>query len=151
MKSKRHPNPTPTLLACALAGCLAFAPTAFAQSTSATLRGQVSAAGAPAPARITATNVATGLTRSVQAGSDGSYTLAGLPPGTYRVEVSADGRTWTPISAKGHSVANITTITFAPVASAFVRITLSGDASDAPAWAMQRLRLYRAGTRPGDR
>ncbi|HEY0310348.1 MAG TPA: TonB-dependent receptor, partial [Luteimonas sp.] len=91
MKSKRHPNPTPTLLACALAGCLAFAPAAFAQSTSATLRGQVSTAAAPAPARITATNVATGLTRSVQAGSDGSYTLAGLPPGTYRVEVSAGG------------------------------------------------------------
>ena len=91
MKSKRHPNPTPTLLACALAGCLAFAPAAFAQSTSATLRGQVGTAAAPAPARITATNVATGLTRSVQAGSDGSYTLAGLPPGTYRVEVSAGG------------------------------------------------------------
>ena len=74
--------PKPTLLACALAGCLALgAPSAFAQSTGATLRGD--AAGG---AEITATNTETGLVRRVTAASDGSYTLANLPPGTYDIE-----------------------------------------------------------------
>lgn len=91
MKHKSNAShPTPKLLACALAGCLAAmaAPGAFAQSTSATLRGQVIAQSG---ATITASNVATGLTRSVQANADGRYTLAGLPPGTYRIDVSAGG------------------------------------------------------------
>lgn len=82
--------PKPTLLACALAGCLALgAPTASAQSTGATLRGE--AAGG---AEITATNTATGLVRRVTATSEGSYTLANLPPGTYTV-TSAGGATQT--------------------------------------------------------
>lgn len=91
MKHKSNPShPTPKLLACALAGCLAAmaAPGAFAQSTSATLRGQVNAQSA---VTITATNLATGLTRSVNADAGGRYTLAGLPPGTYRVDVTGDG------------------------------------------------------------
>ncbi|MDH5821645.1 TonB-dependent receptor [Luteimonas sp. RD2P54] len=86
-----------SLLSCALASCLALAaPTALAQATGATLRGQVSADSAPAAgARVTATNVNTGLTRSVQSSAGGRYNLAGLPPGTYRVEVAADGQTTT--------------------------------------------------------
>lgn len=90
------PRPARKLLACALLSCLAMAaaPAAFAQSTAATIRGQVSVDSAPAPdARVTATNIATGLTRSVQAGSDGSYSVAGLPPGSYRIDVVAGGRT----------------------------------------------------------
>lgn len=84
-----------SLLCCALASCLAMvAPAALAQSTSATIRGQVMVDSAPATdARVTATNVATGLTRSVQAGANGSYNLAGLPPGTYRIDVAAGGQT----------------------------------------------------------
>lgn len=83
------------LLTCALAGCLTVvAPAVLAQSTAATIRGQVSADAAPvANARVTATNVATGLTRSVQANNNGGYSLGGLPPGTYRIDVSADGKT----------------------------------------------------------
>src|SRR5690606_13030811 len=66
---------------------------AFAQSTSATIRGQVSVDSAPATdAKVTATNTATGLTRSVQAAANGSYNLAGLPPGTYRIDVDASGQ-----------------------------------------------------------
>lgn len=89
-----HRGTERTLLCAALASCLLLsAPMALAQSTAATLRGQVSVDSAPAgEAQVTATNAATGLTRSVQA-SDGSYTLAGLPPGTYRVDVVAGGQT----------------------------------------------------------
>ena len=53
---------------------------AMAQSANAALRGK-----APASSEIKVVNTDTGLTRSVQAGSDGNYVLVGLPPGTYRV------------------------------------------------------------------
>ncbi len=84
-----------SLLSCALGGALLLAsPLALAQSTAATLRGQVSADSAPATdARVTATNTATGLTRSVQANANGNYSLGGLPPGTYRVDVTSGGQT----------------------------------------------------------
>ncbi len=89
-------RPAPKLLACALASCLAVAaPAALAQSTGATLRGQVTVDSAPAAdAQITATNVATGYTRRVQA-ANGSYNLGGLPPGTYRIDAVANGQTTT--------------------------------------------------------
>jgi outer membrane receptor protein involved in Fe transport len=83
-------------LTCALASCLMLgaAPAVFAQSTGATLRGQVSADSAPATdAKVTATNIATGLTRSVQANASGGYSLGGLPPGSYRIDVTAAGKT----------------------------------------------------------
>jgi hypothetical protein len=85
--SKRYAMPSkPTLLACAMASCLAIAmPNVFAQSTGATLRGQ-----AASGTEITATNTDTGLTRRVTAASDGSYTLSGLPPGNYTIQ-AGDG------------------------------------------------------------
>src|SRR3546814_6795893 len=73
---------------------LLAAPQALAQSTAATIRGQVSADSAPAGgATVTATNLATGLTSSGTSSASGSYNLAGLLPGTYRVDVTADGQT----------------------------------------------------------
>src|SRR4029453_6688277 len=54
---------------------------AAAQSESATLRGK-----AAASSEITARNIDTGLERHVRAGSDGTYVLVGLPPGTYQVD-----------------------------------------------------------------
>ena len=96
---KSHPQrvrlPARRFLACALLSCLAMgaAPAVLAQSTAATIRGQVTIDAAPAAnATVTATNLATGLTRSVQASASGSYSLAGLPPGTYRVDVTSAGR-----------------------------------------------------------
>ncbi|WP_448228288.1 TonB-dependent receptor domain-containing protein [Pseudoxanthomonas mexicana] len=81
-----HPNRK--LLSCALASCLAMVtPHVMAQSTSATLRGV-----ATADATVTVTNVDTGLTRSAKA-ANGSYSIGGLPPGTYRIEVNAGGQT----------------------------------------------------------
>ena len=60
------------------------APSVWAQSTDATLRGL-----APPNAEVTARNVDTGILRRTSAGADGSYTLVGLPPGTYRVSAAA--------------------------------------------------------------
>jgi outer membrane receptor protein involved in Fe transport len=82
-------------LRAAIASCLLIAtPTVMGQSVSATLRGQVTSASAPsAGATVTAKNTLTGLTRSVQTAENGSYALAGLPPGPYEVEVSANGQT----------------------------------------------------------
>ena len=74
------------------AALLVGMPHAFGQSVSATLRGQVVADAAPASgATVTATNTATGLSRSVQTGAGGTYSLIGLPPGEYRIDVNAGG------------------------------------------------------------
>jgi hypothetical protein len=80
-------------LAVALAGCLLLLSAgAGAQSASATLRGNVTSGAAAAPgAEITVTNLATGLSRTVSADGDGDYTIGGLPPGTYTMDVRADG------------------------------------------------------------
>jgi hypothetical protein len=81
--------PKPSLLACALAACFALAaPAALAQSTGATLRGHAATGGS-----VTATNTATGFTRTVQVGANGDYVLAGLPPGTYQVSSGGGTRT----------------------------------------------------------
>jgi outer membrane receptor protein involved in Fe transport len=97
MKSNKQSfrRPVPTLLACALASCLMIAaPAAFAQSTSATLRGVVTADSTPAAnAVVTATNLANGYTSHVTANADGSYVLAGLQPGAYRIDVTTGGKT----------------------------------------------------------
>ncbi|NIJ87640.1 outer membrane receptor protein involved in Fe transport [Xanthomonas arboricola] len=87
-------RPARKLLSCALASCLLLgAAPAFAQSTAATIRGQVTVDAAPAAqAQVTATNLATGLTRTVQA-SNGGYSVGGLPPGSYRIDVTANGQT----------------------------------------------------------
>ncbi|WP_022971458.1 TonB-dependent receptor, partial [Xanthomonas maliensis] len=86
MKSYRTASTLPArrLLCCALAASLAIAGPALAQSSNATLRGQV--ASAQAGTTVTATNVATGAVRRVATGADGSYALVGLPPGTYKVD-----------------------------------------------------------------
>lgn len=84
---RNHHRPTKRLLTCALLTALAVgAPAVYAQSTSSTVRGV-----ATASQRVTATNTATGLTRTVTADAKGNYILAGLPPGTYTVQ--AEGGT----------------------------------------------------------
>jgi outer membrane receptor protein involved in Fe transport len=78
------------LLASAIAACLlAAAPHAHSQAVSASLRGHVLAGEQPvAAATVTATNTETGFARRVQSDQQGNYLLAGLPPGTYKVEVA---------------------------------------------------------------
>jgi outer membrane receptor protein involved in Fe transport len=90
--AKIQRRPTRALLSRALASCLLMGatPLAFAQSTSATLRGQVNGAGEGTT--VTVTNTNTGLSRSARIGADGNYIVGGLPPGPYKVDVVADGQ-----------------------------------------------------------
>ena len=112
-----------SLLSVALGGCLALAaPTLLAQSTAATIRGQVMVDSAPATeARVSAVNTATGLSRSVGVGTNGSYNLAGLPPGTYRLQVEANGQS----TSK--------TVTVAVGQTATLNLGVGGVAETAPA------------------
>src|SRR5690606_38451035 len=64
-------------------------------------------------------------------------------PRGYRLDVSLDGNKWTPV-AEGAGAEGTTTLTFAPVAAKFVRITQTATTADAPPWSMRLLRLYSA-------
>lgn len=70
-----------SFIAAAVVATVAVPVVSWAQSADANLRGK-----GPANAVVTARNVATGATRRTTAGADGSYTLIGLPPGTYQVD-----------------------------------------------------------------
>ena len=81
--------------ALAVAVSLACAGGASAQGATSTLRGTIYEGQAvEAGGSITATDVASGYVSRVRIGDDGGYVLAGLRPGTYRINVvSADGQT----------------------------------------------------------
>ncbi len=85
--------PARSILCCALATCLFVALPALAQSSSATLRGQVAAA--QAGSEVTVTNIATGAVRRAPVAANGNYTVVGLPPGNYKVEANGISRTVT--------------------------------------------------------
>ena len=70
-----------SLLATALVSTVGLPTVGWAQTADATLRGK-----AAANSVVTAKNLATGAVRRTKAGTDGTYTLAGLPSGTYRVD-----------------------------------------------------------------
>ncbi|WP_045757539.1 TonB-dependent receptor [Xanthomonas albilineans] len=82
--------PARSMLCCALATCLFVALPALAQSSNATLRGQVAAA--QAGSEVTVTNIATGAVRRAPVAANGNYTVVGLPPGTYKVEANGISR-----------------------------------------------------------
>ncbi len=67
------------------------------------------------------------------------------PPAGYRVQVSTDGSAWSDPVATGTGTAPTTVITFAPVEARFIRITQTSAAGTTQGWAIQRLRVYRAG------
>ena len=77
------------LLCCSVA---VFAP-AFAQTGNATLNGTLTdSSGAVIPhAQVTATNVATGVSKTVEVTSSGLYVLTPLIPGAYTIEAKAAG------------------------------------------------------------
>jgi Carboxypeptidase regulatory-like domain len=78
-----------------MAACMCFAMvhTARAQSGTATLQGKVVDAQKMAlpGANVTLANPATGLSRTVQSDTSGSFTFPGMPPGTYALTVEMQG------------------------------------------------------------
>jgi hypothetical protein len=64
-------------------------------------------------------------------------------PRRYRIEVSEDGAAWRQ-ATEGEGAALTTSATFAPVRTRFVRITQTTSVDNAPAWIIQRIRLYEA-------
>jgi outer membrane receptor protein involved in Fe transport len=97
-----------TAIASTLAATVAVPTVSWAQTAEATLRGK-----APADSEVTARNVTTGATRRTKAGADGSYTLVGLPPGTYRVDAGPGTETTVTLT-----VASTATLDLQPAAAA---------------------------------
>jgi mono/diheme cytochrome c family protein len=90
--------------------------------------------------------------RNVVPGGRGDVPGAGQPtappvatfPRGYKLEVSMDGHTWSPPVAEGQGSGSTTVIVFRPVRAKSVRITQTASVENAPAWTIQRLRLYLA-------
>ena len=68
-------------IAASITAAVALPTASYAQSSDANLRGT-----AAPNTTITAKNVATGYTRVTKSGTDGSYALVGLQPGTYQID-----------------------------------------------------------------
>jgi hypothetical protein len=81
---------------------------------------------------------------SAASGGRGGAPVAWTFPRGYRVQVSADGNTWSAPVAEGQGAPGTTVITFAPVSAKFVRITQTATVEGAPPWSMRLLRLYQA-------
>ena len=72
---------------------------------------------------------------------------AGPPPSPgfargYEVQVSTDGTTWTTVAQGTGSPQTTVVLLDEPVNARFVRINQTAAAADAPAWQIQRVRLY---------
>lgn len=92
MKTSSSPRARGAIRIALLATSLLASTPAFAQLTTATIRGNVTASAAPAPGvTVTARNIATGATTSTVARGDGGYVLTGLRPGTYDISFGAQG------------------------------------------------------------
>src|SRR5580693_4267519 len=79
-----------TLLLVALC---AYSPAVFGQAITATLSGRIvdTSGGSVSKARVTVSNIATGVSRTVQSSDSGEFTLPALPAGDYSVVVEVTG------------------------------------------------------------
>ena len=102
------------LFASVLAPCLAISPPLRAQVAGATLTGAITDAqgGVIANARVSAKNVATGLSTDTTTNTSGAYSIANLIPANYDVSVSAAGfstaATATPRRSPARNCADVT-------------------------------------------
>ena len=78
--------------------------------------------------------------RGAAAGPPAPPPSPGFPRG-YQVQVSTDGSNWTSV-ASGAGTAPTSVIPIDPVQARFVRITQTAATPDAPAWSIQRIRVY---------
>jgi hypothetical protein len=102
----------------------------YAQST-ATLQGTVTdqQGAVISGARITVRNEATGLERTAQTDAEGNYQVAALPPGTYRIEVQAQGFQTQVVNGVTIEVARTVVQNFQlAVGSVTQEVTVSSDA-----------------------
>ncbi len=84
----------PRHISLALAGLLAttlMLPDASAQTSTAILRGHITAPQGQMPTEVVATNTASGFVSKTKVGADGDYILAGLSPGNYNIVASSNG------------------------------------------------------------
>lgn len=116
------------LLGLSAAAMLAAAP-AYAQLSTATIKGQVTQSGsaAGAPTQIVATNTANGYTFRTTSNADGSYVLTGLPPGVYQIQVG--GRKSEPVTLSIGQTASIDLAIGAPAAAGDMQsVVITGNA-----------------------
>ncbi|WP_426701410.1 TonB-dependent receptor [Rhodanobacter sp. Col0626] len=66
-------------------------PAGAQSSSSAIIRGHITAPPNAAPTQVVATNPATGFTNRSVVNANGNYTLVGLTPGTWRIQASGNG------------------------------------------------------------
>lgn len=123
MKRKNNnTRPQRSLLTTALVGCFVITTAAHAQSASSTVRGKVQ--GAEAGTAVTATNVADGSVRRTTTNADGSYTLLGLSPGTYRIDAGPGSEQTVRVSVASSATLNLSPNT------GVAETAQAGDATD---------------------
>ncbi len=135
MKSTTHYSPTlrPALrlsvMAAALASALLAGSPAFAQLSTATLRGQVTAAGAASAAGtpVTAVNQANGYAYRTATRADGSYILTGLAPGSYQIRVGEQSTDTVTLAVGQTSTLDLNTA--AAAGDTPQRVVITGSAS----------------------
>jgi mono/diheme cytochrome c family protein len=82
------------------------------------------------------------------AGGGRGAAVPGGGPASYSMQLSTDGTTWGPAVATGTGVSPTTVITFKPSLASFIRITQTGVSPVNEPWAIQAVRVYRAGVTP---
>jgi hypothetical protein len=68
-------------------------------------------------------------------------------PREYELQVSMDGNRWTTVSSGAGAPGTMVIALKQPVRARFVRVNQTASAPDAPAWSMQRLRIYQVPAR----